>query len=124
MFAGGLFRFESDERLPLLRRLRELERQMAVPAGFEPATHGVEIRSGLNSINDLGESCSIGAAFKHQAGAIPLWGCLPSWTTSRPSLTASSRAGYRNLAFDEQNLMNVLVSAQDCVRSHLGRGAI
>jgi hypothetical protein len=32
MFAGGLFRFESDERLPLLRRLRELERQMAVPA--------------------------------------------------------------------------------------------
>ena len=32
--------------------------------------------------------------------------------------------GVPDLAFDEQNLMNVLVSAQDCVRSHLARGAI
>ena len=32
--------------------------------------------------------------------------------------------GVPDRAFDEQNLMNVLVSAQDCVRSHLGRGAI
>jgi hypothetical protein len=30
--------------LPLLRQRRELEGRLAVPAGFEPATHGVEIR--------------------------------------------------------------------------------
>jgi hypothetical protein len=30
---------------------------MAIPAGFEPATRGVEIRSSLSKINGLAVSC-------------------------------------------------------------------
>jgi hypothetical protein len=33
---------------------------VAIPAGFEPATHGVEIRYGCNLINDLSAPCTIG----------------------------------------------------------------
>jgi hypothetical protein len=33
---------------------------VAIPAGFEPATHGVEIRSGYNDINNLVAPCNIG----------------------------------------------------------------
>jgi hypothetical protein len=35
-------------------------KSLAIPAGFEPATHGVEIRSGYNDINDLVALCTIG----------------------------------------------------------------
>jgi hypothetical protein len=33
---------------------------VAIPAGFEPATHGVEIRFGSNNFNGLGAPCTIG----------------------------------------------------------------
>jgi hypothetical protein len=33
---------------------------LAIPAGFEPATHGVEIRSGYNDIHNIGEPCTNG----------------------------------------------------------------
>ena len=32
---------------------------VAIPAGFEPAIHGVEIRSLLNAINDLAVACTV-----------------------------------------------------------------
>jgi hypothetical protein len=35
-------------------------KSLAIPAGFEPATHGVEIRSGSNDINSLGVPCTNG----------------------------------------------------------------
>jgi hypothetical protein len=35
-------------------------KSLAIPAGFEPATHGVEIRSGSNWINGLGVTSTIG----------------------------------------------------------------
>ena len=44
---------------------------LAIPAGFEPATHGVEIRSDLNNINRLAPRCSNGVAFRPRAGGIP-----------------------------------------------------
>ena len=33
---------------------------LAIPAGFEPATHGVEIRFGFNQIKGLGAPCTNG----------------------------------------------------------------
>src|ERR1700730_12071912 len=35
---------------------------LAIPAGFEPATHGVEIRSLISEINHLAVSCTNGVA--------------------------------------------------------------
>jgi hypothetical protein len=35
-------------------------KSLAIPAGFEPATHGVEIRSQSNNLNYLGLPCTIG----------------------------------------------------------------
>src|SRR4051794_32325765 len=35
-------------------------KSLAIPAGFEPATHGVESRSEFNDINYLGATCTIG----------------------------------------------------------------
>lgn len=35
-------------------------KSLAIPAGFEPATHGVEIRSGPSNVNHLGAPCTIG----------------------------------------------------------------
>ena len=36
--------------------------EVAIPAGFEPATHGVEIRWLINEINVLSRSCYIDVA--------------------------------------------------------------
>jgi hypothetical protein len=41
--------------------------RLAIPAGFEPATHGVEIRSVLNEINGLDVPCRIGVASGEKA---------------------------------------------------------
>ena len=35
---------------------------MAIPAGLEPATRGVEIRSALNDFNDLSRPCCVRVA--------------------------------------------------------------
>jgi hypothetical protein len=39
---------------------QRLQTMVAIPAGFEPATHGVEIRSRYNDTNDLVAQCTIG----------------------------------------------------------------
>lgn len=44
--------FENKSRIAL--------KSLAIPAGFEPATHGVEIRSESNDINSLGGPCTNG----------------------------------------------------------------
>jgi hypothetical protein len=45
---------------------------MAIPAGFEPATHGVEIRFRPNNVNDLGAPCTIGVPIKAALSPISL----------------------------------------------------
>jgi hypothetical protein len=38
---------------------------VAIPAGFEPATHGLEIRRGIKDFSDLPDPCCNGAAFSY-----------------------------------------------------------
>jgi len=54
----------------------------------------------------------IGAAFSTEQAAIPLRGLLAVWTRRGPSTDGKVLGRGTGPAFDEQNLMNVLVSAK------------
>jgi hypothetical protein len=82
---------------------------LAIPAGFEPATHGVEIRSDLSVTNSLDVSCTNGVPSSSKRAKFHALGCtLVGFTVGKQMAVGVESHFDRRVAHEDLDLLRVV----------------